>query len=351
MINTAIKTQKTYLSVLDISLDTATLLTEVRYTFTDVLKRLLQQDTNSLTTELPTHPNSQQIFNRLKTHPSVYQASVSRQLAVDLPPDAETTLLKDEPKDWFIKTADYGDDSDRVLQHRDGEYTKLLEDLALYHQLLQGDYHKIILVRPSTYTGYDIQLTAAMQCLGYTPEQFQFITIQPLKLYAFHKPTQKTNPIPDLPLEELNKIASPDTLRWYSLRVPLTSVSPLNISQLGKPEDSYYRLRQTYKQLELFLEKARQKGLQPAPNLTENIGDTTASQQLIYLLQSTPNIVQDSSHQLAPHLLCHHLENISDTTIQWFKTIELTSTHYRVVQEIQKTIINLAQEILGLSVL
>jgi arginyl-tRNA synthetase len=77
-----------------------------------------------------------------------------------------------------------------VLQHRDGTYTQLFEDVAQYHHIFQEGCDRIVLLRPPTYLGYDIQLTAAMQCLGYTKEQFQVVIIQPIKLYAFHNPTQ-----------------------------------------------------------------------------------------------------------------------------------------------------------------
>ncbi|MBD1895751.1 hypothetical protein [Coleofasciculus sp. FACHB-129] len=73
---------------------------------------------------------------------------------------------------------------------------------------------------------YDIQLVAAMQCLGYTKEQFQFIIVQPIKLYAFHKPTQQIHPIPNIPTDELIQAVGMDVLRWHSFSVPLTDVAP-----------------------------------------------------------------------------------------------------------------------------
>jgi len=71
--------------------------------------------------------------------------------------------------EWLKKSRFYivmGNDYDRFLQHRDREYSQLLQYLAHYHQIFQEGWDRIIVLRPSNYGGYDIQLNAAMQCLG-----------------------------------------------------------------------------------------------------------------------------------------------------------------------------------------
>jgi len=161
---------KIWLSIPEIPLGMLTSSADIRYTVAGIIKNLLTTDGNSVTLDASQNqeplPDIGECLKLIQTNDCTYKASLSRQLAADLPPDIEQTSLKDEPKDWFIKTADFGDDCDRVLQHRDGEYTQLLEDITHYHQIFQQGYNKIILIRPTTYTGYDIQLTAAMQCFG-----------------------------------------------------------------------------------------------------------------------------------------------------------------------------------------
>ncbi len=222
------KPHLTYLDTLRILPEQLTSSADLRCTLTGTLKTLLQETNHTLITPPKLAPNPETFLNSLKTHPKIYRASMSRQFAADLPPDIEQTSLKQEPKDWYIKTADFGDDCDRVLQHRDGKYTQLLEDLAIYHQILQEHCDRIIVLRPDNYGGYDVLIDAAMQCLGYTKEQFQFIIVQPIKLYAFHQPTQKIHPLPDIPSDELIKAIGMDALRWHSFRVPLTGVAPIN---------------------------------------------------------------------------------------------------------------------------
>jgi len=358
--------QQTYLDLPPIHPAQITASADLRFTLTDTLTILLQQTNHTLIAPPKPTLNPETFLNTLKTHPKIYQASMSRQFAADLPPDVEETSLKDEPKDWFIKTADFGDDCDRVLQHRDGEFTQLLEDITRYHQIFQQGYDKIILIRPTTYTGYDIQLTAAMQCLGYTKEQFQFIIVQPIKLYAFHKPTQQLHPIPDIPTDELIKAIGMDALRWHCFSVPLTSVAPINISTAGQntPEDSLYRVQSAYYRCCLVLQQAHQQGIiqletrsasdwqitpEPLP-LTEYVWDDSLAEKLASQLLATPEIIQQSATEIAPHLMIRHLDAISETCHCILDNFTITRQSCTLLLLTKQIIFEIMEEILSINI-
>jgi len=361
------KLHQIYLDTLPILPEQLTSSADLRCLLTDTLKTLLQQTNHTLIPPPEQTLNPETFLNTLKTYPKTYQAFMSRQLAADLPPNIEQTSLKDEPKDWFIKTADFGDDCDRVLQHRDGEFTQLLEDLAFYHQIFQEGYDKIILIRPSLYSGYDIQLTAAMQCLGYTKEQFQFIVVQPIKLYAFHKPTQRVNPIPELAPQELIQAIGMDALRWYSLRVPLNSVASINISIAGQPTpaDSLYRvqsaharccnlLQQAHQQKIVQLDTIQRDNWQISPALMpmqEYSWDSPEAQTLASLLQSVPDILQQSATEIAPHLVVLHLEAIAESCHRWLDTLTLTPSACALLLAAKRTIFELLKNTLNITAL
>ncbi len=341
----SIQASKIWLSILK-NLPEATISSGgIRSEFINVLNTLLQHtsysvNTNNTNPNQPSLPNSE-FIDFLENSNQVYKASLSHQLAADLSPDIEQTSLKDEPKDWFIKTADFGDEYDRILQHRDGEFTQLLEDIACYHQIFQQGYDKIILLRPPTYTGYDIQLTAAMQCLGYTKEQFQFIIVQPIKLYAFHKANQKIHPIPDLATEELISAIGMDALRWYSLCTPLTSIAPINISTAGQANDSLHRVQSAHYRCCQLLQEAKQE--------TEVYPPLPIAEKLDSFLQVVPEILEQSAYEIAPHLVTQHLEAISETCHQWLNSLESTPPNYTLLLTTKQTIFDLLVNILNIT--
>jgi arginyl-tRNA synthetase len=354
---------------LKLPVGTVSSLSDIRCSSTTIFKNLLQRSGycvyEDTTLNQEKFPDIKKFFLTIQNSKQVYKAFLSRQLAADLPANVEETSLKDEPKDWFITTADYGDECDRVLQHRDGEFTKLIEDIAYYHQKFQEGYNKIILIRSLIYTGYDIQLTAAMQCVGYTKEQFQFIIVQPIKLYAFHKPTQKIHPIPDIATEELIQAIGMDALRWHSLRVPLTRSAPINISTAGQPTpaDSLYRVQSAHTRCCTLLHQAHQQGIiqldtqirdnwqitpSPVP-VTESSWDSPHAQTLVTQLQAVPQILQQSAAEVAPHLLCQHLESISNTCHQWCEYLVLTPQNCALLLATKQTIFELLENILTIT--
>lgn len=346
--------QQTYLDLPPIYPTQITSSADLRCVLTDSLKTLLQQTNHTLITPPKPTPNPKTFLDSLKTYPKIYQACMSRQFATDLPPDIQQTALKDEPKDWFIKTADFGDDYDRVLQHRNGEYTQLLEDLHQYHQILQQGCDRIIILRPPNYGGYNILLTAAMQCLGYSPTQFQYIIIQPIKLYAFHKPSQQLYPIPDLPPNELMKAIGPDALRWHSFSTPLTETAPINISTAGQPTptDSLYRVQTAYARCCVLLQQAHQQGIiqlddhwQSSP-LTDYTWDNSYAEKLASQVEAIPEILQQSAAEIAPHLLTRHLETMSDNCHLWYKSFNFSVNNCILLLAIQQTFFDLLENIL-----
>jgi arginyl-tRNA synthetase len=372
MMHLSAQFHKIWLSIREIPLRIASSSANISFLLTPTVTNILQLSGNSINSDnnldQKTLPDIEKFLKSIQTSNQVYKASLSRQLAADLPPDIEETSLKDEPKDWFIKTADFGDDCDRVLQHRDGEFTQLLEDIARYHLIFQQGYDKIILIRPPTYTGYDIQLVAAMQCLGYTKEQFQFIIVQPIELYAFHTPTQQIHRIPDIASDELIQAIGIDALRWHCLRVPLTKVAPINISTAGQntPEDSFYRVRSAYYRCCMLLQQAGEQGtiqletsgggggiaptkIAPAPMpLAEYTWDNSYAEKLASLLQDVPEILQQSAAEIAPYLLIRHLESIGDTCHQWINSLTLTPQACILLLATQQTLCDLLENVFSI---
>ncbi|MFG3819482.1 hypothetical protein [Limnothrix redekei] len=331
-----------------------------------ILAEILQKNSHILISSPTKSILDPEIFlTNLKTHANVYQASLSRQFAADFPPSIEQTTLKDEPKDWYIKTADFGDECDRILQHRDGRYTQLLEDIATYHHLLQNHCDRVIILRPHDYGRYDVQVNAAMQCLGYTPAQFQFIIVQPIHLYAFHQPSQKLQRIPDLPLEELQKVVDMDTLRWHCFSSPLTKPAPINLSTVGQPTDSLYQLKAIYAQCCSLIESAYQQGIidhnsalheswneSEALKSLENLSwESPLEQQLVAQVQAVPELLDRCAELVSLEPLTAHLKSISQNCSQWFETLALTPQSCLLLLIMRSLILFFLKDLLNISIL
>lgn len=169
-------------------------------------------------------------------------------------------------------------------------------------------------------------------------------------------------------LEELIQAIGIDALRWHSLRVPLTSVAPINISTAGQntPEDSFYRVRSAYYRCCMLLQQAGEQGtiqletsgggggiaatkIAPAPMpLAEYAWDNSYAEKLANLLQAVPEILQQSAAEIAPHLLIRHLEAIGDTCHQWINSLSLTPQACLLLLATQQTLFDLLENVVSI---
>jgi hypothetical protein len=84
------QTDEFWLSLTEIPLEILPSSTDVRYTFTVFIKKVLQTNGNPVVSDITLNqeplPNIEEFFQSIPTNNQIYKASLSRQLAADLPP-------------------------------------------------------------------------------------------------------------------------------------------------------------------------------------------------------------------------------------------------------------------------
>lgn len=83
---------------------------------------------------------------------------------------------------WF-RASEYGDDKDRVLVKQDGSYTYLMPDIAYHRDKLKRGFETLVNVWGADHHGYIPRMRAALQAMGFKPEQLQILVMQMVSLY------------------------------------------------------------------------------------------------------------------------------------------------------------------------
>ncbi|MEP0924819.1 DALR anticodon-binding domain-containing protein [Leptolyngbya sp. ST-U4] len=83
-------------------------------------------------------------------------------------------------------------------------------------------------------------------------------------------------------------------------------------------------------------------------SLADCVWDNPHATTLANQIQATPQILQQSAREVAPHLLCQHLEVISNTCHQWFDSLTLNSQNSVLLLATKQTIFEVLQTILGI---
>lgn len=90
---------------------------------------------------------------------------------------------------WF-KSTEFGDDKDRVVIKKDGEYTYFASDMAYHRQKVQKGYDEIIDIWGADHHGYIPRIEAVIQALGYTKDNLKILLVQMVNLLRAGKPVQ-----------------------------------------------------------------------------------------------------------------------------------------------------------------
>ncbi len=91
-------------------------------------------------------------------------------------------IFEEEGATWFRSTT-FGDDKDRVLVKGDGSYTYLTPDIAYHQNKLERGFEQLINIWGADHHGYIPRMKAAIEALGYGPDQLKVLVTQMVSLY------------------------------------------------------------------------------------------------------------------------------------------------------------------------
>ena len=99
---------------------------------------------------------------------------------VQLLVDAGLTYEKDGA--LWLKSTEFGDDKDRVVIRDNGVPTYFAADIAYHTNKFQRGFDRVINLWGADHHGYIARMKAAMQCMGFRPEQLEILVLQMVRL-------------------------------------------------------------------------------------------------------------------------------------------------------------------------
>ena len=90
---------------------------------------------------------------------------------------------------WF-KSTDFGDDKDRVVVKKDGEFTYFASDIAYHKEKLDRGFDTIIDIWGADHHGYIPRIRSVLRAFGLPEENFKVILVQIVSLLRDGQPVQ-----------------------------------------------------------------------------------------------------------------------------------------------------------------
>ncbi len=118
---------------------------------------------------------------------------------------------------WFCSTK-FGDDKDRVVKKKDGEYTYFASDIAYHRNKLRRGFDIIIDIWGADHHGYIPRVKSVLDAFGFLEERFKVILIQMVTLLRHGTPQQMSKRAGEfITLREVIQEVGADTAKFIFL--------------------------------------------------------------------------------------------------------------------------------------
>jgi len=218
---------------------------------------------------------------------------------------------------WF-KSTTFGDDQDRVLMRKNGEFTYFAADIAYHLTKYLRDYDQIINVWGADHHGYVPRVKAAIKALGYNSEQLKILLVQFAILYRGGERVQmSTRSGSFVTLRELRAEVGNDACRFfYVMRKNEQHMDfDLDLAKSKSSENPVYYIQYAHARICSVLGQLAQKHWlfdQPQGLANLHLLKEVHEQALLTRLAIYPEVVENAAQNYEPHLIAQFLRELAN---------------------------------------
>lgn len=264
----------------------------------------------------------------------------------------------------YLRTTAFGDDQDRVLVKKDGEYAYIMPDIAYHQEKFKRDFDLIFTFVGADHQGHIPKLKAAIQALGNDVSKFHFVVAQWFRLVrggAAIKLSKRAGTIytPKELIDEVGYDAARFFLVRHSLDTPMDFDLDLATEQ-SERNPVYYALY-AYVRLQSILRRAKEEGIiaQVGELVTLSSHSTLTHAlelDLMRQLYRWPEVVAECAHSFTVHQLAYYAQDLARAIHVFYRQVPVISAEGNdlIRSRLQlvaaaRTVMGKTLELLGLS--
>lgn len=210
----------------------------------------------------------------------------------------------------WLKSSNYGDEKDRVLIKKDGEYAYIMPDIAYHLDKLNRGYDTLIDVLGADHHGYIPRLKAAIEALGYSKDKLEVKVVQMVRMLRggeevkMSKRTGNVVTVSDL-IEELGI----DAARYYFAMRDIESKMDIDLELAIRKshENPVYYVSYAHARTTSLLKNKDIKIV----NEFKTINDEYAYDILV-IINEFQNIIEIAAEKREPHLITNYVYNLAN---------------------------------------
>lgn len=224
--------------------------------------------------------------------------------------DQKKLLYESEGALWFRST-EFGDDKDRVLRKKTGEYTYLAPDIAYHRSKFDRGYKKLINLWGPDHHGYVPRLKAACEALGYSSKEVHILIVQLTTLYREGIPVRMSTRAGEfVTLRELIDEVGADAARIFFLMRKIESHLDfdLALAKQKTEENPVYYLQYAHARISSILAYAERR---IEENADLSLIQESEAIDLIKKMLEYPDALKQASQHLEPYQVVDYLRELA----------------------------------------
>ncbi|NTU43393.1 MAG: arginine--tRNA ligase, partial [Nitrospirales bacterium] len=200
------------------------------------------------------------VFEKWQSEKEIYERGDVTQAIEDLK-NRDHIYEQDEAL-WFRSTT-FGDDKDRVIIKKDGEYTYFASDIAYHRNKVERGFHEIIDIWGADHHGYIPRVQAVIEALGYPKDHLKVLLVQMVSLLRAGTPVQMSKRSGEfITLKEVVDEIGPDTTKFLFLtRRPDSHLEvDIEVAKAQSNENPVFYVQYAHARIKSIFEKAKSEG-------------------------------------------------------------------------------------------
>lgn len=259
----------------------------------------------------------------------------------------------------WLRSTDFGDDKDRVLIKKDGNYTYLTPDVAYHKNKFDRGYDSIINVWGADHHGYIPRMRAAMEALGYPIETFDVKVIQMVSLLEEGEAVRMSKRAgTSVSLRELMNEVGVDAVRYYFVMRSNESQLDfdMDLAKSASNDNPVYYVQYAHARICTMLELAESRGYDLDQTFDSERLTSEKEVDVLKKMAAFPQVVSDAAEKHAPHKITQYVFELASVLHSFYNAekvlnaddLELTKARIALMKAVRVTIAN-ALVILGVT--
>ena len=250
--------------------------------------------------------------------------------------EKEGMLFEKDGALW-IRTSRFGDDKDRVVRKKDGEFTYFASDVSYHLDKWKRGFKRVVNIWGADHHGYITRVKAALETQGIPGDWLEILLIQLVKLWeegAEVKMSKRSGKY--VTLKELVDEVGVDAVRFVFLSKDHTSPLDFDIG-LVKREDSenpVYYVQYAHARVCSLFRKAATENIhlpeQPDSTLQRLVLDEEVA--LIRKMAEFPSLIEEIAGDLGPHRLTYYLTELAGSFHRYYNRHRIVSDDRTLTQ-------------------